>query len=104
MPDNFDNTVNPNGRPQTPSSSTVSAHDRGSLKKVSDTSTQSVDSDILTRTDSVTEINLKPTRGSDASHSSDTPRRKHGILEPLAPLESVRSAEADLTKYEKDDQ
>lgn len=104
LPDNFDNNVNHNGRTQTPSSSTASVNNRGPLKKLSDTSTQSVDSDILTRTDSVPEIKLKPTRGSDASQISDTPRRKRGILEPLAPFESARSTEADLTKYEKDEQ
>lgn len=80
-------------------------------------SAQSLDSDALHGIDSdndtnsksargsdTNDTNLKSTRDSDASQISEAPRRKRGILEPLAPFESARSAEAEITKYDKDDQ
>lgn len=110
-----------NGRSQT-SSISLSTLEPGPscvevTKKLSDMSAQSVDSEALQRIDSdndtnlksarnsdADDTNLKPTRDSDASQISEAPRRKRGILEPLAPFESARSAETELPKYEKDEQ
>lgn len=65
----------------------------------------SIDSDNFQRKDSDTDDgNLKPIRVSETSLNSEAPRRKRGILEPLAPFDSARSAEAELTNYEKDEQ
>ncbi|XP_026329932.1 cGMP-dependent protein kinase, isozyme 1-like [Hyposmocoma kahamanoa] len=120
-PANFHKDVNQNGRSQT-SSISLSTLEPGPscvqvTKKLSDMSAQSVDSEALQSIDSdndtnlksarnsdADDTNLKPTRDSDASQLSEAPRRKRGILEPLAPFESARSAETELPKYEKDEQ
>lgn len=74
------------------------------LKKISDVSALSEDSETFQDIDSGNGSNSKSTRGSDASEIAEAPRRKRGILQPLVPFESARSTAAELTKYEKDEQ